>query len=173
MKARPLKHTYWVIEGQLLAGEYPGDKNNGDAAREKLAHLLDAGIRTFIDLTEPRELQPYEHMLMEMASARQIDVAYHRFGIPDVDVPSDPHHMKCILDTIEASVAEQQPAYVHCLGGVGRTGTVVGCWLVRRGARGEDALVQLQELWNACEKSGWRDSPETPAQCEYVTSWKE
>lgn len=172
MKAPPLNNTYWVIEDQLLAGEYPGNKGDG-IAREKLAMLIDAGIRTFIDLTETHELKPYDTMLMEMASERQIDVAYYRLAIRDVSVPSDPGHMKQILDTIDASIAEQQPAYVHCWGGVGRTGTVIGCWLSRRGLRGEQALDQLQTLWKACAKSAWRESPETDAQLDYVRSWRE
>jgi protein-tyrosine phosphatase len=172
MKAPPLNNTYWVFEDQLLAGEYPGDKGDG-VARQKLALLIDAGIRTFIDLTETHELEPYETMLMGMASERQIDVAYHRISIPDVSIPSDPLHMKQILDTIDASLAGQQPAYVHCWGGVGRTGTVIGCLLVRRGAPGEEALEQLQALWSACTKSAWRDSPETAEQLDYVRSWRE
>jgi ADP-ribosylglycohydrolase len=171
-KAPPLNNTYWVIEDQLLAGEYPGDKGDG-VARGKLAILLDAGIRTFIDLTETHELEPYETMLMGMANERQTDVAYHRISIPDVSIPWDPDDMKQILDTIDASLTEQKPIYVHCWGGVGRTGTVIGCLLVRRGALGEEALEQLQALWKACTKSVWRDSPETDEQRDYVISWQE
>lgn len=172
MKAPPLNNTYWVIEDLLLAGEYPGDKGD-DGARQKLAILLDAGIRTFIDLTETHELRPYEPVLLELASKRRTDVAYHRFSIRDVSIPSDTRHMKQILDTIEASIAQLKPAYVHCWGGVGRTGTVIGCLLARHGAPGEEALDRLQELWSACTKSAWRDSPETDEQCDYVRSWRE
>ena len=172
MREPPLKHTYWVFEDRLLAGEYPGNKD-GSVARKRLAILLDAGIRAFIDLTETHELEPYEAVLMNLASERQIDVAYHRLSIRDVSVPSDARLMTQILDAIDASMAEEKPTYVHCWGGVGRTGTVIGCWLSRRGARGDEALEQLQPLWNACAKSAWRESPETDEQRDYVRSWQE
>ncbi len=79
-----------------------------------------------------------------------------------------------ILDTIDAALEEGRTVYVHCWGGVGRTGTVVGCWLVRHGRTGEEALAQVAEWWRGVEKV-WRqpESPETPEQCEYVRNWTE
>jgi hypothetical protein len=50
---------YWVYDDQLLAGDYPGDRDEA-TARQKLGDLLDASIRTFVDLTEAHELTPYD-----------------------------------------------------------------------------------------------------------------
>ena len=47
---------YWVEPGRLMAGEYPGDWTER-SARRKLRALLDAGVRTFVDLTEQGELE--------------------------------------------------------------------------------------------------------------------
>ena len=59
---RPLPgDSYWVIEGQMLAGPYPGAPTN-EAARQKLEAFLDAGVTCFVDLTEEGEgppLHPY------------------------------------------------------------------------------------------------------------------
>ena len=49
-----LIHGYWVIPDRLLATEYPGAKTREKAA-EKLATLLDAGVSSFVDLTEAGE----------------------------------------------------------------------------------------------------------------------
>ena len=53
-KRGPIPDSYWLIDGQLLAGEYPATHTR-DATRDKLTKFLDAGIRTFIDLTEESE----------------------------------------------------------------------------------------------------------------------
>lgn len=63
--------------------------------------------------------------------------------------------------------------YIHCWGGVGRTGTMVGCWLARHGFAGDAALAKLDELWGRCPKSRFRKSPETQQQRDYIVAWKE
>src|SRR5262245_15122551 len=78
---------YWVLPGQLLAGEYPGDYDEA-TARQKLGELLDAGIRTFVDLTEEGEHCAYEDWLASEASARGVSASYQRFPVVDLDVPS-------------------------------------------------------------------------------------
>ena len=47
----PIADSYWLVDGALLAGEYPATSDEA-GTRAKLAKFLDAGIRTFIDLTE-------------------------------------------------------------------------------------------------------------------------
>ena len=53
----PIPDAYWVVPGQLLAGEYPGAKDTA-AARRKLRLFLDAEFTFFLDLTEEGELRP-------------------------------------------------------------------------------------------------------------------
>jgi len=61
--------------------------------------------------------------------------------------------------------------YVHCWGGIGRTGTVVCCWLVERGLTGEQALVEIALLREGIKKRQIT-SPEMPGQQEFVKSWQ-
>ena len=82
--------------------------------------------------------------------------------IKDLGVPSKPH-LLAILDLIDRCVAEASPVYVHCWGGVGRTGTVVGCWLSRNGCAGQAALDRIAEL-RAGTPDGFKRSPETDRQ---------
>ena len=49
--------------------------------------------------------------------------------------------MTAILDAIDTSLTGGRLVYVHCWGGVGRTGTVVGCWLLRHGLATRDAVL--------------------------------
>ncbi|HSL20017.1 MAG TPA: protein-tyrosine phosphatase family protein [Vicinamibacterales bacterium] len=168
-KPVPFPYAYWVIDGLLLAGGYPGDWDP-TRARERIRAVLDAGIRLFLDLTEPGELAPYDSVLKEEAAARGIDVRHERSPIPDHGVPG-PRQLARILDTIEKAIVARIPVYVHCHGGVGRTGTVIGCWLALRGEPGEAAITRLAKLRCECPDGGWA-SPETPEQCAFVRQWK-
>ena len=170
---RPTPNSYWVEPGRFAAGEYPGAKSPGEAAA-KLRTLLSAGIDHFIDLTELHELDPYSRIADREASRLGMWVAHQRCPIPDVSVPSSRTEMAGILDAIDAALGEGKTVYVHCWGGIGRTGTVVGCWLVRHGVTGDEALAQVAEWWLGVEKAHRRpESPETPEQCAYVRDWAE
>ena len=79
--------------------------------------------------------------------------------------------MVTILDAIDDAVERGRIVYVHCYGGVGRTGTVVGCYLVRHGRSGEEALAAIAE-WRRNTPDGWRNSPETREQRELVLNWR-
>ena len=59
---------------------------------------------------------------------------------------------------------------MHCWGGVGRTGTVVGCWLVRHGLDGGDPIAAIAQL--RASIAGERPSPETPGQAALVRGWR-
>ena len=70
---------------------------------------------------------------------------------------------------------EGRIAAVHCRGGIGRTGTVVGCWLVQSGrcGDGEAALRVIAEQWRTVEKhTRFPCSPETGAQAEFVRNFR-
>ena len=160
-------YCYWVEPGQLLAGEYPMVKDDDVASRAKLAALTKVGVNIFIDLTEPGELSPYSQWL-DLDSQ-----TYYRFPIEDVDIPDSRETTATILDTIDAHIAKGDVVYLHCWGGVGRTGTIVGCWLARHGHPGPVALKRLADLWAQCPKSAWTYSPETDTQRQYVRDWAE
>ena len=163
---RPIPDSYWVVDGLLLAGEYAG-ANSALRARRKLEALLDAGIRSFFDLTEEGELLPYEDMLRELANDRGIAVTYDRVPIPDMGVPQAAD-LQSLLSKLKANVSAGTPSYVHCWGGIGRTGTVIGCWLVEHG---NEALTRIADL-RRVTPDGRRRSPETDEQCALVLGWK-
>ena len=170
---RPLPNSYWVIPGRFAAGEYPGAKDPGEAAA-RLHTLLGSGVNHFIDLTEPGELDPYVEIAEEEARNLGLTVAHERHPIVDGSIPRRPEQMTRVLDAIDAAMGDNKTIYLHCWGGVGRTGTVVGCWLVRRGHTGDTALRQLAGWWQQVEKAYRQpNSPETFEQETYVRNWNE
>jgi hypothetical protein len=178
----PTPDAYWVTfalagltpppAGRLLAGEYPGAKDAA-AAEIKLGRYLDASVTFFVDLTEAGEyrLRPYAAAVSRLAAARGLRVAHHRLSIPDLGTPS-PEAMTRILNTLDEALTRGETVYVHCFGGIGRTGTVIGCWLVRHGLTGEQALDQIA-AWRRGTPDGWKQSPETAAQRQMVLNWQD
>ena len=170
---RPMQNSYWIQPGRFAAGEYPGHWDPVGAT-EKVRKLLDAGIDHFIDLTEAGELEPYSGIAAKEARRRGLDMGWERHPIVDLSIPSSPDRMVTILNAIDAALSDGKTVYVHCWGGVGRTGTTVGCWLVRHGQTGDQALSRIAEWWQGMEKIYYHPrSPETREQREYVRSWNE
>ncbi len=163
MEPAPLPNSYWVFPGRLLAGEHPAGPTE-EATRERLEALLAAGIRCFLDLTEPAEAAAYDGTL-------PLSIEYQRKPIADHGVPQRREHMIEILDWLRDALRESKPVYLHCRAGIGRTGTVVGCLLAEEHG-GEQALAVLNRLWRqSARSSDWESVPETRAQIEYVRLW--
>ena len=134
----PIPESYVVTE-RLLAGEYPG-ASEPDAAERRLRAFAEGGVTTFVDLTHPADaLASYEHLLATEATR----IAHPIVDLGTTTVP----HMARILDDVDAALEERRAVYVHCWGGIGRTGTVVGCWLVR--------VSQERSATRCPRRSGW------------------
>lgn len=166
----PTPASYWVVPGRLCAGEYPGAAETTEA-RAKLRRFLDASFTFYLDLTEADErLEPYAALLQAEAAARGLVVEHRRLPIVDLGTPT-PAETRQILDTLDAAIVAGHRVYVHCYGGIGRTGTIVGCYLVRHGLSGRQALAELERLRRGSAKAE-RASPEMSGQWRRVRYWK-
>ena len=167
--AGPITGSYWVDE-RLAAGEYPGGWSEC-TLRTRVRRLLEAGITFFVDLSERGEkgLRPYDPILRQEAGRAGRLVQHVRFPIPDFETPTV-SQMRHILDVMDRSLSEGYAVYLHCYAGIGRTGTVVGCFLVRHGWKGQKALDEIVKLrrWVDPEK---RPSPITSEQRGMVLEW--
>ena len=162
---RPLANSYWVVPGSLLAGEYPSGMTPEDTEL-RLQRLLAAGIDTFLDLTHRDECPEYHHLLPS-------NVRYLRCPIVDTQVPEDAAKMRSIQAHLRRELAAGRRIYVHCRAGIGRTGTVVGCYLAEQGLKGPAALRRLNRLWRQSERSRtWSVVPQTQEQAEFIRQWK-
>ena len=161
---RPLHQSYEVsvAGGAVYAGEYPGDKY-GEKATEKLKRMYHFGIRHFIDLTEEGELCPYNHLLPS-------DTTYTRFPIPDCGVPKSIESVRRLLLRIEELKKMEGYVYVHCWGGVGRTGTIVACYLSQNSEEPDlnKTLEVLRGRFSEMPKSAYRETPETKEQINFI-----
>ncbi|TFK23723.1 dual specificity protein phosphatase [Coprinopsis marcescibilis] len=172
---RPLPNSYWATP-LLVACEYPWTPK--DPNNPKLDDLLRVGVRTFIDLTEDGELLPYEDILCKRAGLLGIDpstIEYHRFPIRDRSLPNSIDFMDQVFITLRLNEQRGRVSAIHCRGGIGRTGVVVGCWLVESGAAcsGEEALRIIDAEWRSVEKCNrYPHSPETGPQFDFVFNFE-
>lgn len=178
-RPRPFPNSYWATP-LLVACEYPWTPTRASRS-QKIDLLLRAGVRTFIDLTESGELSPYAPHLSAHVSRVGIDeeheqqVEYYSFPIPDRCLPRSVGYVRQILDVLKDNAQRGRITAVHCRGGIGRTGLVVGCWLVESGVveDGAEALEFIAEEWKSVEKyRRFPQSPETGGQCEFVRKFE-
>lgn len=175
----PLPRCYWVVEELFLAGAYAGHADPRGHV-ERVTGLWNAGMRTFINLIEEDEANPqgvpftrYDDLLRDLAAKERQLAAHLRFPIVDRHITSI-DRMRSILDAIDLSISNKIPVYVHCFGGIGRTGTVVGCWLLRHGlATPDNVLDIIATLRQADEERSWREAPENQLQIDFVQKWPE
>jgi len=171
MTQLPIPESYWVEEGRFLAGEHAGGFSD-ESTRMRMKAFLQTGINVFVDLTQPGELPPYGTILKEEAQKIGLKGIHQRFAIYDHSIPSK-GMMKDILDLIDTSIEDGSGVYVHCWGGVGRTGTVVGCYLIRHGLSPEKALERVHDLFMTRPQTYFTTSPETREQTGFVRNWRE
>ena len=170
----PLKNSYLVHRDlNIYAGEYPGDKSVEKCRAKIQDQSCWSKIKYFYDLTCEGELVPYNQFLDNNKS-------YYRCPIPDCGVPDNTAIVaRLCLEIVSHGQYghwRSDGIYIHCWGGVGRTGTIVAClyaYLMKGGGMSvEDiylkSMQQLQEAFSKCPKSKFRESPENDLQREFV-----
>ena len=160
---RPLLQSFYLGSDDIFAGEYPGDKNE-EKAKAKIRHMVHFGVRHFIDLTEEGELCPYSHLLPSGCT-------YTRFPVRDADIPRSPDDVHDLIARImELAKRDDGYVYIHCWGGVGRTGTIVACLLAEncKEPSFEMALNNLRRRFSQMPKSAYRVIPETKEQEAFI-----
>jgi hypothetical protein len=129
---------------------------------QRLRTLQACGVGCFIDLTTAADPLPSYTPL----AARRLSLPIGDFGLPSTAT------MRAALDAIASALRADEGVYVHCRAGVGRTGTVAGCWLVEQGLTAKDALALLQHKFQAAGQShSGRRTPETGAQRAFIATW--
>ncbi|MBR5639673.1 MAG: dual specificity protein phosphatase family protein [Muribaculaceae bacterium] len=162
---KPIKNSYQVTS-QIYAGEYPRDKDE-ELSIAKLKQFEDFGVTHFVDLTEDGELAPYHNMLYPGAS-------HVRFPIRDVSVPKSMDDVRGLVKSICEIVNNNPDAkvYIHCWGGVGRTGVIVGCLLSELYHQSfDETMAKLENIFLACPKSAYRKTPETQEQRQFISKY--
>jgi len=145
-----------IEQGRLIAGRHPSAWRPENASIE-VQNLIDAGVTLFLDLTHEGELEPYTSLVPEPCR-------YTNRSIRDFSIPTRAD-LVATLDEIDAELAGGGIVFVHCWAGCGRTGVVVGSWLVRHGVDPKEALRRIAEARGP-------GCPQTLEQSTFVLDWQ-
>lgn len=154
----------YKVDDNIFAGEYPYAVNQ-ILGFKKLDILKSLGVTDIIDLTEYGELLDYSNAVC--------DIKHYRFSIKDRSIPNSIEEVYNLMSYIDNVKSENGTIYIHCWGGVGRTGTIVACWLVYNGMDAKNAIDHLNKLWKSCPKSKRRPyCPDHGCQIDFIKKFE-
>ena len=134
--------------------------------------LVRVGIKTVINLTEENEQNHNGIMLFDYNSyLTRSKIEVHRKSIKDVSIPTKVK-MDDILELIDNELNEDKPVYFHCWGGVGRTGTILGCYLLHSKMANKRNVFDVINYLKRTSSINHRQSPETEEQRDFVLNYK-
>lgn len=120
----------WLEDGVIAGMGRPIGSPN------ELQDLRDMGIQAVVSLTET----PFLASLVE-----EFGFDYRHFPIRDFCPPA-PEQVQDFVAFVAAMKREKKPLVVHCGAGVGRTGTMLSCYLVSQGNGAQEAIDKLRRL---------------------------
>lgn len=165
---KPIEYSYQVSRN-VFAGEHPLFDIYKSSIKGNIPALLKFGITVFLDLTQSYEVPEY-------ASFLPSDVQRISFPIRNCDVPSSVESVMDLFRRLEQLMHEQSQAklYIHCHGGVGRTGTIVACYYIYfEHLSFEEALDKMRRQYTQSSRSKFMNAPETKRQIEFVRRFAE
>jgi atypical dual specificity phosphatase len=133
---------YWLVEGVLAGCRRPGQRwpiaahDAAAALEEDLRALHERGVGAVLSLTE----EPLPLGTLEAAG-----IATLHLPVPDFTAPS-PDQLRQALAFIARHRSEGRAVAVHCLAGIGRTGTVLAAFLIQGGQLAPAAIAAVRAV---------------------------
>ncbi len=156
-----------------MVGEFPGF-TGGDNVRECVEWALEQGVNFFLDLASKDHHKPndlYGNMLRIVAEEKGMQVEHH-------EISTYPKRLlklsqiPIILDVLDEAIQKGHSVYIHDLYQREVAELITGCYLVRQGQTGEQALETLSKI-RATTFDYWKRSPATERARRIVRNWKD
>jgi protein-tyrosine phosphatase len=164
----PTSENYWVIKNILMAGSYP--LQNTKSNNRIRASVLKQKFDVFINLMQEDEKDHDGDYFKDYKSFINYDATIIRMPIKDMDIPTPFQTMK-LIKTIDRFINDNKKIYLHCWGGLGRTGTIVGCYLIEKKlANKSNVFSKINEL-KANSSLAKFNSPQTEEQKAFIINW--
>ncbi len=120
----------WIVPGKLAGHSAP-------KSRQDLAYLKQQGILALIRMADEDKAR-----ITDTQVAAQGMSDCHE-PVPDFSAPT-PEQIEKMVGFIQQSLEDNRPVGVSCGAGLGRTGTVLACYLISQGLDADAAMREVR-----------------------------